>query len=208
MDTIPDARPQTIANFLNSYREYKNSAPTPDNPNPELSAARFALTGRTPSDDAISAINTIRDKLGQNVTRPFISRDFDSLIGFTRANPVRNDIQYYPNPSLKRTLVHSVHVEHAIPVVNDEVRTILNVAIHDPSFTALTQGETVWRFYKPHTVPNVLFGSFEQRHCVRLFFPKLKTQDRTSVVLTDEELEMLYELAIRPTAAAVLPVRA
>jgi len=59
--------------------------------------------------------------------------------------------------------------------------------------------------FKPHTVPNVLFATFEQRHRLRMFFPNLKTDNRTSVVLTEEELTMLYDTAIRPTAHAIVP---
>jgi hypothetical protein len=58
---------------------------------------------------------------------------------------------------------------------------------------------------EPNKIPNVQFGYFGHRHTIRLFFPRLQSPDRHSVKLTAEELQRLYDLAIRPAAVAVMP---
>jgi len=58
---------------------------------------------------------------------------------------------------------------------------------------------------EPSTVPNVHFGQFGLRHSIRMFFPRLKTDERVSVRLTAEELQPLYDTVIRPAVALVMP---
>jgi hypothetical protein len=115
MEALPAPMDQTITQFLTQYGQYSES----ENP---FYAARFALTGRTPCNTSYSVINTIRDKLGNMANSPpFIRRDFDSLIGFTRRLPILSALSYYPNPDLSRTLAQSIHVKYTVETVNREV---------------------------------------------------------------------------------------
>jgi hypothetical protein len=58
---------------------------------------------------------------------------------------------------------------------------------------------------EPSTIPNVQFGYFGHRHTLRIFFPRLKSDERVSVRLTAEELQPLYDLVMRPAAEASMP---
>jgi hypothetical protein len=120
MEPLPPPVDHTITQFLGNYRQYLQSGRL-------FEAARFALTGRTHHNTGYSVINTIRDKLGNTAEElPYIRRDFDSLIGFTRRIPVLSDLSYYPNPSLNRTLTHSIHVKHTMKTQNREVCVLVN----------------------------------------------------------------------------------
>ncbi|KAF9522442.1 hypothetical protein CPB83DRAFT_899623 [Crepidotus variabilis] len=170
----------TLCNYLNRFRNIRSSEPEDNNLDPELLAARFALTGITPDDSELVAVDINPDLLGASERDPFVRRDIDSVLGYTEENPVRDAIHYFPYPNLSRTLERSVHIKHSV-MIDDE-----------------------WTSYEPSTVPNVHFGHFGHRHSIRLFFPHLKSDDRTSVRLQGEELEALYNLGIRPAAENTL----
>jgi len=117
MPELPRARAQlvedlTLTNFLNKFRDYRAMDPVDNQPDPDMIAARYALTGLSRDRRIVAGINTIRDKLGPQGTLPFIRRDFDSLIGFSADIPVSNDVTYFPNPTLTRTLNKSVYVKY------------------------------------------------------------------------------------------------
>jgi len=102
----------TLTNFLNKFRDYRARDPVDNHPEPDMIAARYALTGLSRNRQVVAGINTTRDKLGRHGPLPFIRRDFDSLIGFSADIPVLNDVTYFPNPPLTRTLKKSVHVKY------------------------------------------------------------------------------------------------
>lgn len=112
MAQVPEVEDLTLAGFLNRFRAYRQLVPADDQPEPDMVAARYALTGLSRDSQHVAGINTVRDLLGPRGTLPFIRRDFDSLIGFSADIPVSKNVTYFPNPSPTRTLNKSVHVIH------------------------------------------------------------------------------------------------
>jgi len=108
----PNVQDITLTNFLNKFRRYRQMDPADNQPEPDMIAARYALTGLSQDSRTVAGINTIRDKLAPEGTLPFIRRDFDSLIGFSADVPVSKDVTYFPNPTLTRTLNKSVYVKY------------------------------------------------------------------------------------------------
>lgn len=124
MARAPTVEDLTLTTFLNKFRNYRAMDPVENQPEPDMIAARYALTGLSQNGRRVAGINTVRDKLGpQATTLPFIRRDFDSLIGFSADIPVSKDITYFPNPTLTRTLNKSVHVKYTYNV-GEEVRRL------------------------------------------------------------------------------------
>ena len=119
----------TLTNFLNKFCEYRTREPVDNHPEPDMIAARYALTGLSRDRRVVAGINTVRDKLGPRGPLPFIRRDFDSLIGFTPDIPVSNDVTYFPNPPLTRTLKKSVFVKYTY-VDGEEVRRLGHLWCH------------------------------------------------------------------------------
>ncbi|KAG1893108.1 uncharacterized protein F5891DRAFT_963475, partial [Suillus fuscotomentosus] len=59
-----------------------------------------------------------------------------------------------------------------------------------------------------HKIPNVPLGKVEQRHVVRIFFPRLYTaasEDPSRVGLSQEDLALIYDRCLRPTMIQYLP---
>lgn len=112
MSQVPRVEDLTLAGFLNKFRSYREMDPADNQPEPDMIAARYALTGLSRDSRRVAGINTVRDKLRPQGTLPFIRRDFDSLIGFCTDIPVSKDVAYYPNPPPIRTLNKSVYVKH------------------------------------------------------------------------------------------------
>jgi hypothetical protein len=88
----------SLTGFLNKFREYRAADAVPNHPTPDMIAARFALTGRSMGGASVAGINTARDKIGAQGTRPYIRRDFNSLIGFSTDLIVQTNITFFPNP--------------------------------------------------------------------------------------------------------------
>jgi hypothetical protein len=55
-----------------------------------------------------------------------------------------------------------------------------------------------------HKIPNVPLGKVQQRHVVRIFFPRLYSADGV-VLMSQEDLALLYDHCLRPTLLEVLP---
>ncbi|KAG1784439.1 uncharacterized protein HD556DRAFT_1251332, partial [Suillus plorans] len=55
-----------------------------------------------------------------------------------------------------------------------------------------------------HKIPNVPLGKVQQRHVVRIFFPRLYSADGAAMV-SQENLALVYDRCLRPTLAEVLP---
>jgi len=130
----------TLTNFLNKFRDYRARDPVDNHPEPDMIAARYALTGLSPNRRFVAGINTARDKLGPHGPLPFIRRDFDSLIGFSADIPVLNDVTYFPNPPLTRTLKKSVHVEYSYCVGEDvrRLRHYVSIESTDNSYSFIS----------------------------------------------------------------------
>jgi hypothetical protein len=110
----------SLTDFLNKFRSYRELDPVDNQPEPDMIAARYALTGLSQDSRFVAGINTFRDKLGPRGTLPFVRRDFDSVIGFSADIPISKDVTYYPNPTLTRTLKKTLHVNYFYPE-GDEV---------------------------------------------------------------------------------------
>jgi len=151
MDALPAFYDQMLPAFLNTYHDFKNQQPTPNNPDPDLQAACFALTGWTPDDQHLHVVNTMRDSMGQNGPLPYICRDFDSLIGFMERLPVLSDISYYPNPNLKYTLMKNIHVTHFTEMRMDE-----GVSVPILQFYTQTHCVSILLFLFCHRVSTIL----------------------------------------------------
>ena len=72
---------------------------------------------------SVAGINTARDKIGAQGTRPYIRRDFDSLIGFSPDLAVQTDITFFPNPPRNRTLKKDLHIRYSY-LCEDDVRRL------------------------------------------------------------------------------------
>ncbi|KAF8965663.1 hypothetical protein BDZ97DRAFT_771108 [Flammula alnicola] len=180
MPSEPWSVPLTIVEYLNKFHDIRQRGSVDNQPAPDLQAAYFGVTGYLKyGGNEIAAINTVRDTLGDQPLRLDCRRDFDSLLGFTDNAPLDLDVNYYPNPSLSRTLKKRLQVKY-----NVEYR-----------------GRR--KEFDPGEIPNVYFGSFGPRHTLRLFFPALKSDARTKVSLTHEELQVLYEQIIYKAADEV-----
>lgn len=55
-----------------------------------------------------------------------------------------------------------------------------------------------------HKIPNVPLGKVQQRHVVRIFFPRLYSAHGAAMV-SQENLALIYDRCLRPTLAEVLP---
>jgi hypothetical protein len=117
----PQVRDLSLTDFLNKFRDYRSLNPADNQPSPDMIASRYALTGLSRNSQTVAGINTVRDKIGPRGTLPFIRRDFDSLIGFSADVAVSNDVTYFPNPTLTRTLKKNLHIKYTYHV-GEEVR--------------------------------------------------------------------------------------
>ena len=117
----------SLTGFLNKFRQYQAAPPVANQPTPDMIAARYALTGLSmrgvATGPAVAGINTARDKIGRQAIRPYIRRDFDSLIGFSADLPVQTDITFFPNPPRNRTLKKDLQVRYSYPC-GDQVRRL------------------------------------------------------------------------------------
>jgi hypothetical protein len=55
-----------------------------------------------------------------------------------------------------------------------------------------------------HKIPNVPLGKVQQRHVVRILFPRLYSADGAALV-SQKDLALIYDHCLRPTLAEVLP---
>jgi hypothetical protein len=108
--------PHTLVEYMNHFSDLRHSAHRDGEPSPELLAARFCLTGITADDTFLAGINTRRDLLTGSQRNPFVRRDLDSVLGYSRDIPVLDSIHYFPYPNPLRTLESRVHVTHSAKV--------------------------------------------------------------------------------------------
>jgi hypothetical protein len=113
----PAIRYLSLANHVRQFGEIRNQDQVPGGPDPDLLAARYSLTGWDPESQHITGINTARDVIGDvdDSDLPYIRRDYDSVMGFTRHCAVSSEISYYPNPPMGRTLSKAIHITFKNP---------------------------------------------------------------------------------------------
>ncbi|KAF7426823.1 hypothetical protein PC9H_009192 [Pleurotus ostreatus] len=179
MSTFTD---MSLTDFLIRYSEIMEDESS-DNLDRDL--VNFALAGIDVDESRfrINMVNTYRLRIGGGM--PNITRDYDSFIGFTDRIPIKRDLYLYALPPHHiSTIAQSMHLK--VPF-----RTSKGIQNLDPS-----------------TVPNVLLGKYNDRHQLRIFFPSLWSETQSSVKLTSEKAEMLYDDILYPTVVTVAPALA
>ncbi|TFK17795.1 hypothetical protein FA15DRAFT_733086 [Coprinopsis marcescibilis] len=58
-----------------------------------------------------------------------------------------------------------------------------------------------------HQIPNYCFAKWGIRHSIRIFYPRLHTEDRRSHILTVDECATWYEKVVRPALSRLAPER-
>ncbi|PPR08261.1 hypothetical protein CVT24_001173 [Panaeolus cyanescens] len=172
--------------WVQIYDEFRDSESSFNNCSPAFQAARFGLTGV--DQDEVIAVQCNSAKIGTNGTKPYIRRDFDSVLGYTRRWPLRTDIHFYPLPPPKRTLKSLVHVKYP------------RFKVPSP-----TGGPDIEKALDPGRVPNFLFATFGLRGSIRIHFPRLYDSGLENNQVPRDKLMLLYDLAIRPAAKEVIP---
>ncbi|KAG2063154.1 hypothetical protein BDR04DRAFT_1039012 [Suillus decipiens] len=56
-----------------------------------------------------------------------------------------------------------------------------------------------------HKIPNLPLGKVQQRHVVRIFFPRLYSAESPIDYLTQDKLALIYDRCLRPTMMEVVP---
>jgi hypothetical protein len=111
----PVIRYLSLAEHVTKFSQLRREIRDRDQPDPDLVAARYSLTGWNRTGTYITGISTAQNLLGETASRedmPLVRRDYDSVIGFTRDCPVSTDIAYFPNPPVSRTLTKTVYITH------------------------------------------------------------------------------------------------
>ena len=83
---------------------------------------KYVITGQDEVNDTTARIQVLRDALpgswiDDNVE---ITRDFDSLIGWSEDLPYEIPLDVFPVPNFRNTLTKSIHLKHPV-VRNDRV---------------------------------------------------------------------------------------
>ncbi|KAG1823821.1 uncharacterized protein BJ212DRAFT_1262604 [Suillus subaureus] len=158
----------------------------------EIDFIRFVLAGRI-GPEADEEVDRCRISLNaQQGVAPLpprpettITRDIDSVIGVSRSLPYTTALSVWPVPPFKETLTRDNHLKsHAYDAEGAEIQVPM------------------------HKIPNVPLGKVEQRHVVRIFFPRLYTaasEDPSWVGLSQEDLALIYDLCLRPMMIRYLP---
>ncbi|KAJ8496548.1 hypothetical protein ONZ45_g12394 [Pleurotus djamor] len=121
---------------------------------------------------------------------PTVSRDFDSVIGFTPNIPVRRNLYLYPlAPQHLATITANMHVQ--VP------------------FHMELNGADGMHFMDPSHVPNILLGMYGNRHQLRLFCPRMRADNRVGGNrFSVEEAALLYDEVIQPSIEYAAPLLA
>lgn len=121
MDHFVNQEIITLQRFVARHASLRQENPTTGQ---EMQAARFALCGKR-GETRWARLSLDDGALGAREADTLISRDYDSLIGFTgRLDSILTSVTYYPNPNPTWTLDKSIFV----PVdrtIGDEVRRLL-----------------------------------------------------------------------------------
>lgn len=73
MARAPNVQDLTLTTFLSKFRNYRAMDPVENQPEPDMIATCYALTGLSQNGRHVAGINTIHNKLGpQATTLPFI----------------------------------------------------------------------------------------------------------------------------------------
>ncbi|KAG1861501.1 hypothetical protein DFJ58DRAFT_657457 [Suillus subalutaceus] len=189
-DELDDPVQLTMEDFVGQSQDMFTRAH--DGLQSEVDFIRFALAGRVgPEADEEVDRCQIRLNAQQGIApippRPesTITRDIDSVIGVSRSLPYTTALSIWPVPPFRETLTKDNHVKSR--AYNAE-----GAQIQVPM----------------HRIPNVPLGKVEQRHVVRIFFPRLyaaASEDPSWVGLSQEDFALIYDKCLRPLMLEHLP---
>ncbi|KAG1844989.1 hypothetical protein F4604DRAFT_1688899 [Suillus subluteus] len=158
----------------------------------ELAFVRFVLAGRVgpnadedeEPDQCCVTLNCLQGLSPLPPTR--IIRDLDSAIGVSCTLPYISALGVWPIPPFKETLKKDNH-SRGIAYESEDADTSI--------------------FVPMHKIPNVPLGKVQQRHVVRIFFPRLYStaQLDNDVHVSQEDLALIYNRCLRPTLIEVVP---
>lgn len=168
---------------------------------------RFVLTGEfTDLDGDIKQvfIDPIQDTVTQD-HRLLIARDYDSLLGIADKFLVNNPLNVWAVPHNSFSLAKSIHIKHIIEHPP-------GVSIHSMRLISATNVVRLQTFNKVeyHKIPNFEFGSWNSRHHLHVFFPKLwdpnseRTRGRNAHQTSERERALWYQSGFRPAIAVLL----
>jgi hypothetical protein len=161
--------------------------------NPDWSElVRFIMAGRVSAEDLARPLKTrpIRVNTYLDVQRNLgdeadyiVSRDYDSLIGFSGTLPVTRSIGVYPVPPLRESLTRDNHVEVTISVRG--VDTLV----------------------RPHLIPNFCTAKLGNRGKIIVLLPALYRphQSADERKIPQETFAAWYNLVLRPAYRLVAP---
>ena len=156
---------------------------------------RFALTGAYHGTEPHQAVlNPLQNALENH--RVSVVRDYDSLLGLSAQILFDNPITIYPAAKFEDTLSKNIHL--SAPFVSQAISS-LSIDTKGSHFAQEDQEVPL------HTVPNLALGKCGERSLIRVFFPKLRSEDRKSSKLTREEQAQFYEGGLRPTIERLTP---
>ncbi|KAG1838781.1 hypothetical protein F4604DRAFT_1600041 [Suillus subluteus] len=152
----------------------------------ELDFIRFVLAARVgPLADEELDRCQVRLNCLQGILplpEPDVTRDLDSVIGVSDTLPYTSTLSIWPLPPFKETLKKDNHVKsRAYDGQGAEIQVPM------------------------HKIPNVPLGKVQQRHVVRIFFPRLYNQDSSINQLAQDKLALIYDRCLRPTMIEVVP---
>ncbi|KAG1744244.1 hypothetical protein EDB19DRAFT_1827125 [Suillus lakei] len=109
-----------------------------------------------------------------------ISWDLDSAIGISHTLPYTSALVVWPIPPFREMLAKDNHAQsHAYDAQGDKILIPM------------------------HKIPNVPLGKVQQRHVIRIFLPQLYSAGSV-VLMSQEDLALIYDHCLHPTLAEVL----
>ncbi|KAG1793321.1 uncharacterized protein HD556DRAFT_1238042 [Suillus plorans] len=152
----------------------------------EVDFIRFVLAARVgPLADEELDQYQVRLNCLQGIPTPpeiDITRDLDSVIGVSDTLPYTSTLSIWPLPPFRETLKKDNHVK---------------------SRAYNSQGAEIE--VPMHKIPNMPLGKVQQRHVVRIFFPRLYSTEWPVDQLTQDKLALIYDQCLRPTMLEVVP---
>lgn len=165
----------------------------------------FVLAGRCKVFDQYRRVVLRPDKEWYTSTAMPITltRDYDSLFGFTRTLPFQKEIHVYAVPSFNDTLTKDNHMRK-------EVKVMIGVRNENLLFCSCCsdafQGEWKRKTIDLCKIPNTALARLGHRSKTLIFFPRLYSDTPPrKAVLTQAQLTLLYNACVRRAIEAVSP---
>ncbi|KIK32002.1 hypothetical protein CY34DRAFT_102396, partial [Suillus luteus UH-Slu-Lm8-n1] len=111
-----------------------------------------------------------------------VTRDLDSVIGVSDTLPYTSTLSIWPLSPFRETLRKDNHVKsHAYDSQSAEVQVPM------------------------HKIPNMPLGKVQQRHVVRIFFPRLYNAQWPVDRLPQDKLALIYDRCFCPMMLEIVP---